>query len=74
MSETKFRVTKKVCSCCGERKPAAEFHANRRTTTGLQSRCKTCLNASTLRSYHRRRGSTHRSKWAAIAAEAAASA
>ena len=73
-AETKFRITKKVCACCGERKAASEFHKDRRTPSGLQSRCMRCQNLKHSESYHRRRGSGHRAKWAAIAAEAAASA
>ena len=78
-TETKFRIIAKVCACCGERKPQHEFSEDRRYRTGLQSYCKQCIRASAAKSRERRgfgaaATARHRSKWAAIAAEAAASA
>ena len=37
--------TTKRCSTCGETKPLAEFHKNKRRPDGLQERCKTCRRA-----------------------------
>lgn len=78
-TETTFRITKKVCRCCGERKAVEEFYAVPSARDGLQSWCKSCMAASARRSTrkHGNRqtefGPEHRAKWAAIAAEAAAS-
>ena len=73
-AETEFRITKKVCRCCGERKAMEEFYREPRTRSGRTSYCKSCLHAQARARYHRRKGAEHRAKWAAIAAEAAASA
>jgi hypothetical protein len=74
----------KRCTCCGESKPLDEFHAHPGHRDGRQSRCKDCARIAA-RDYHRRvkaatglwpdqlRASATRAKWAAIAAENAAS-
>ena len=78
-TETKFRITKKVCRCCGERKAVEEFYAYPKARDGRQSWCKGCIAAAakrfTRKHGHRQSefGPAHRAKWAAIAAEAAAS-
>ena len=79
MTEIAFRLTKRVCACCGERKPVSEFYARPQRKAGWQSYCKPCQKAAVAKSKERHgvgpaAAAKHRSKWAAIAAEAAASA
>jgi nitrate/TMAO reductase-like tetraheme cytochrome c subunit len=74
----------KRCTCCGESKPLDEFYSHRTNRDGLQSRCKDCARAAG-RDYQRNikaatgqwaakaRQLATRAKWAAIAAENAAS-
>lgn len=37
-------ITEKFCKCCGQTKPTAEFHRNRRNRSGLEAWCKQCRN------------------------------
>ena len=76
-TETKFRITKKVCRCCGERKAVEEFYREAKRRDGRYSYCKLCSRLRAAESVRRGRSDSTaaaRAKWAAIAAEAAASA
>lgn len=74
----------KRCSCCGETKPLEDFHRDSGSRDGLYAYCKRCSrgkndefrarNPNYHRDYCRERRASARAKWAAIAAEAAASA
>jgi hypothetical protein len=71
-------VLEKRCYHCGEVKPTSEFYPHRDTRDRLQSYCKDCMKAATQESNRRnhhewRKAKDARAKWAAIAAEAAAS-
>ena len=66
--------THKVCGCCKECKPVAQFYRRAAVSDGLQPRCKACSNVKSRESMARHRARTTgaaRQKWAAIAQEAA---
>lgn len=72
-AEIKIRLKAKRCPCCGEMKAVSEFHLDKRRRDGRGTECKPCTHARVLRNYHKRIDS-RRSKWAAVAAENAATA
>ena len=60
-------VTEKRCRACSQVRPAADFYANPKTSTGLQSKCKDCQ-----KSYQIQWALRHqpRSRWLAARARA----
>ena len=71
-AQIKVQLTRKRCSKCGEVKDATAFPRDRRSSTGLHSRCRDCHNVAQLESWHRLRGEGPRAKWAEIARQNAA--
>jgi len=72
IAETKVRLKSKRCSRCGEMKPVDEFCLQRSSRDGLHYYCRPC-NSLVANRYTLRKRATAKAKWAAIAAEAAAS-